>query len=217
MTTSDKLSQPEQASADGLQYIKPKLNEMQAGILAMLQQRGFHGATDSEVAHYLGIGDNARKRRGELCKQGLVVPSERKRPACDSCGRETGPTQQTVWVAREYSPAHKHESKDLAQLEQAIKDLMTEARRIKRKLRKADRTPDAIYSLHERLTQAHAAYSTTFWKAWESIKMQECPECEGMGEYEAWCDAADGRGEHTTHHWIQTCETCNGEGEVEYE
>ena len=193
------------------------MNEMQAAILAMLQGRGFHGATDSEVAHYLGLGDNARKRRGELCKEGLVVPSERKRPACDIYGRESGPTQQTVWVAREYSPAHKHESKDLAQLEEAIKDLMAEARRIKRTLRKADRTPDAVYSLHERLTQAHAVYSTTFWKSWETLKMQECTQCHGQGEYEAWCDAADGRGEHTTRHWIESCEECNGEGEVEYE
>ena len=170
MKSIPKMSQPEQASADGLEFIKPKLNEMQAAILAMLKASGFHGATDSEVAYNLGIGDNARKRRGELCKEGHVIALNRKRRSCDSVGRATGPTTQTVWVAKEYAPDHQHTSEDVKRVEERIAALVAAARRLKRILRKDDVSPDELYSRHTAVSEAYQNYATNFLVAWRGME-----------------------------------------------
>jgi hypothetical protein len=170
MNSIPKMSQPEQASAEGLDYIKPKLNEMQAGILAFLKFRAFHGATDSEIAHELGIGDNARKRRGELCKEGHVIALNRKRRSCDSFGLATGPTTQTIWVAKEYAPDHEHTSVDIKRVEERIGALVAAARRLKRILRKDDVSPDELYSRHTAVSEAYQNYATNFLVAWRGMQ-----------------------------------------------
>ena len=131
MSNNPKLSLPRQTSIEGLEHIRPKLNEMQASILAFLNRRGFYGATDSEIADELRLGDNARKRRGELCKQGFVSPSGRKRLAVRD-GREVGPTRQTVWVARDFVPGHAGKSKDIEDLEKALSSMARACRKMLR-------------------------------------------------------------------------------------
>ena len=175
MTNSTNLSPPQQASAEGLEFIKPKLNEMQAGILALLKARAFHGATDSEIAHELGIGDNARKRRGELCKQGLVVALDAKRPSANGYGWPAGPTKQTVWVAKEYAPTHQHTSEDIKRIEDRLSTLVAAARRLKRILRKDDVSPDELYSRHTAVSDAYSSYTTNFHVAWHGMQQPEEP------------------------------------------
>ena len=165
-----RVHTPSEASAEGLNFIKPKLNEMQAAILAFLKFRAFHGATDSEIAHQLEIGDNARKRRGELCKQGYVVAINMKRPACDSLGSATGPTNQTVWVASEFAPNYAHTSQDLKRLEDRLSSLITAARRIKRILRKGEPTSDELYSKHTVVAEAYTNYVMNFHVAWRGLR-----------------------------------------------
>tara|TARA_R110000824_G_scaffold2991_5_gene13694 strand:+ start:3727 stop:4482 length:756 start_codon:yes stop_codon:yes gene_type:complete len=174
------MSQPEQASAEGLEFIQPKLNEMQAAILAFLKFRAFHGATDSEIAHQLEIGDNARKRRGELCKEGHVTALSRKRRSCDSLGRATGPTNQTVWVAKEYAPTHTHATQNIKAIEDSISSLVLEARRLKRILRKPDMSPDDLYSRHTRVSDAYSAYTTKLHVAWEAIRFKKAADDGAM-------------------------------------
>jgi len=40
--------------------------------------------------------------------------------------------------------------------------------------------------------------------------------CEG-GKVECWEDTTDNNYEHTTRHWIEDCEECEGTGELEHE
>jgi hypothetical protein len=169
---SKNLSVPEQASADGLEYIKPKLNEMQAAILAMLKSRGFHGATDSEIAIELGLGDNARKRRGELCKDGYVVALDMKRPSANGYGMPTGPTKQTVWVAREFGKTYNHVSEDIKRIEDRIGAMVAAARRLKRSLRKEGVSLDDLYSKHTAVADAFASYNTNFHVAWRGMRAE---------------------------------------------
>ena len=214
MTKRSNVSLPQQASAEGLDYIKPKLNEMQAAILANLKLRGFHGATDSELAWELGIGDNARKRRGELCKQGYVAAAG-KRPACDGYGRAVGPTKQTVWVAQEFA-SQAYQPKDLASVEAQLKVVMTAGRRLKRALRSSDTTPDVMYAKHMAFAEAYARYNAVFWPMYQHrLPKDTCDECFGDGKLKTWYDCTDGVGEHTTRECFVECEKCHGTGEIE--
>lgn len=61
-------------------------------VLALLVERGDHGATDEETQLALGLASNTQiPRRWELVKLGLVVASGRRRPTRSGC-------PATVWI-----------------------------------------------------------------------------------------------------------------------
>lgn len=160
---SPKLSVPQQASEDGRKYIRPKLNEMQFAILALLKHRGGYGATDSELAHSLALGDNARKRRGELCKQGLVAPSPRRRRSCDGYGQPTGPTLQTVWVATEHLLSTDAVVTEVDDYVEAIKELTRTLRAAKRLAKEISPKGDALFVAHGKVADSWGAYVEAFY------------------------------------------------------
>ena len=208
------MSQQAATSAEGYEYIKPKLNEMQAAILSMLRRLGATGATDSEIAYELGIGDNARKRRNELCKQGLVMPAG-KRPRCDGYGRAVGPVKQTVWVAVEHAaPSNVVSNARCADLAGAVS---TAARRLKRAINSSEATADNLYSKHMALVDCMQAMTAEFWRYYERmVPMRTCLDCHGDGHVMLDVDCADGHGEHMTRKQLFECQECNGLGEVEH-
>ena len=71
---------------------------LRAAVLAMLRERGEHGATDQELQTALGLSsDTEVPRRWELVNAGEVAASGRKRKT-----RSNRPA--TVWVASEFAP-----------------------------------------------------------------------------------------------------------------
>lgn len=212
MNNRNKLSLPRQASIEGLEHIRPKMNDMQAAILALLKRRGFYGATDSEIADELRIGDNARKRRGELCKQGLVSPSGRKRLTVRD-GREVGPTRQTVWVARDFVPGNAVKGKDIDSLERSLSSLARASRKLLRTVRLPEPSPDEIRSQYDAIVSTYEDVVAKYHTAWIStLSLVTCDVCEGHGEREYWRDTTDHKFEHTTEHWVAECDECDGKG-----
>lgn len=71
---------------------------LRAAVLAMLRERGDHGATDQEIQDALNLPSNTQiPRRWELVNAGAVVASGRKRPTRSNC-------PATVWVLAECAP-----------------------------------------------------------------------------------------------------------------
>lgn len=160
---SPKLSTPQQASADGRRHIAPKLSEMQFAVMAFLCMQGERGATDSEIEYALGIGDNARKRRGELCAQGMVSHSTRRRRRCNAFGQAVGQTLQTVWFAAEAAPPKDVEPEGPTEYQEAIKELTRTLRAAKR-LAKADEVSgDALFVAHGKIADNFARYVEAYY------------------------------------------------------
>ncbi len=71
---------------------------LRAAVLAILRERGEHGATDQEIQTALDLPSNTEiPRRWELVKTGAVVASGRKRKTRSNC-------PATVWVLSEFAP-----------------------------------------------------------------------------------------------------------------
>ncbi len=71
---------------------------LRAAVLALLRERGEHGATDQEIQDALQLPSNTEiPRRWELVNAGAVVASGRKRKTRSNC-------PATVWVLSEFAP-----------------------------------------------------------------------------------------------------------------
>jgi len=71
---------------------------LRAAVLAMLRERGEHGATDQEIQDALQLPSNTQvPRRWELVKAGAAVASGQKRKTRSNC-------PATVWVLSEFAP-----------------------------------------------------------------------------------------------------------------
>ena len=79
-------------------YEHPKFRQTLRGrVLVALQNAGWHGLTDDELAMVLGHPLNSvNKRRGELRDQGLVVDSGRRRKTASG-------SLAIVWVVEQYA------------------------------------------------------------------------------------------------------------------
>ena len=169
------LSTPKLSSEGGRRYIQPKLNEMQAAILAFLERCGEHGATDSEIEHALALGDNARKRRGELCKEGFVSHSQRRRPKSNAYGQPSGPTLQTVWVATQHLLSSDAEPTQKDEYQAAIKELTRTLRAAKRLAKESSPKGDALFVAHGKVADSWAAYVEAFYGYHSSIGGSHVP------------------------------------------
>lgn len=70
---------------------------LRAAVLAMLRERGEHGATDQEIQDALQLPSNTEiPRRWELVNAGAVVASGQKRKTRSNC-------PATVWIARDFA------------------------------------------------------------------------------------------------------------------
>jgi hypothetical protein len=70
---------------------------LRAAVLALLRERGEHGATDQEIQDALQLPSNTEiPRRWELVNAGAVVASGRKRKTRSNC-------PATVWVLSEFA------------------------------------------------------------------------------------------------------------------
>jgi len=71
---------------------------LRTAVLAVLHDRGEHGATDQELQDVLGLPSNTEiPRRWELVNDAAVVASGRKRKTRSGCSA-------TVWVLTEFAP-----------------------------------------------------------------------------------------------------------------
>jgi hypothetical protein len=85
-------SVPVATSRAAAKKIAPHSGKLAAQVLAYLQRRGEHGATDEEISRDTGLSPStARPRRLELVRRGLVKRSGRTRPGVSGC-------KMTVWI-----------------------------------------------------------------------------------------------------------------------
>lgn len=97
----DRYTPPRQrhseTSTEAAKSIKPHISGLHTRILALLKQRGAHGATDEEMQDVLGmIANTQRPRRIELQKKGVIVQAPMRRKTKKGRGAN-------VWILKEYA------------------------------------------------------------------------------------------------------------------